>query len=270
MNETIKLMQLFAEGGDGAPAAESTGVTSAPAQPTEASADPNAEFEALIRGKYKEQYSARVQDTIHKRLKGSRETAERLQTLTPALNLLAQHYGVDAGDAAALARAVEGDDSFFRSEAQRRGMDVSALRSLRALEQENAMLRSYRQQQNLHSHAQRQYAVWSEQADAAKETYPEFDMNVESQNPKFRQLLHAGLDVESAYLLLHREEILERNAREVEQRIAGRMMTAATRPSENGTAAQSGAVTRSDVASMSRADREAIRRRAARGERIRF
>lgn len=263
-------LQLFAEGGDGAPAAEGQGVTGEPAQPTEPSADPNAEFEALIRGKYKDQYDSRVQSTIHKRLKGSRETAQRLQTLTPALNLLAQHYGVAEGDAEALVRAVQGDDSLLRAEADRRGMDVRTLRSFQSLEQENARLQQERFLQNREAHIRSQYALWQQQADAAKETYPELDMNAESQNPQFRQLLHQGLDVASAYLLIHREEILERNAKEVEQRIAGRMMTAATRPSENGSAAQSSAVTRTDPAAMTRRERDAIRRRAARGEKIRF
>ena len=95
-------------------------------------------------------------------------------------------------------------------------------------------------------------------------------MNVEARNPQFRRLLHMGLDVGSAYLLVHRQEVLERSARQVEQKLAGRMMTASTRPSENGSAGGASAITRFDVASMSKADREAIRRRAARGERIRF
>lgn len=263
-------LQLFAEGGDGASAGQGQGEAPAATQPEPGSADPNAEFEELIRGKYKEQYDSRVRDTIHRRLKGSRETAQRMQTLTPALNLLAQHYGVEPSDAQALARAVEGDDSFLRREADRRGMNVEALRNIRALEQENARLRGDNQHRSLRDHLQHQFSAWGQQAEAAKELYPELDMNVEVRDPEFRRMLLGGLDVSSAYLLRHRDEILAGKVKETEQRIAGRMMTAATRPSENGTAGQSGAVTRTDVASMSRADREAIRKRAARGERIRL
>ena len=42
------------------------------------------------------------------------------------------------------------------------------------------------------------------------------------------------------------------------------------RPQENGTAAQSGAVTRPDVSRMSKSDRQAIIRRVQQGEKISF
>jgi hypothetical protein len=95
-------------------------------------------------------------------------------------------------------------------------------------------------------------------------------MNEEVKNPLFRRYLHAGLDVASAYLLLHRQQILQNNAKQVESSIAQRMMVASTRPSENGGSGQASAVTNLDVASMTKKDRDAIRKRVARGERIRF
>ena len=55
---------------EGAPAAEVN--TETAAQP-----DRNAEFEKLIKGEYKEQYDARVQDTVQKRLKGSKDIVEK-------------------------------------------------------------------------------------------------------------------------------------------------------------------------------------------------
>ena len=67
-------------------------------QTTEAQIDPNAEFEKLIKGQYKEQYDSRVQDTIQKRLKGTKETVDKYNALTPTLEILANKYGVDATD----------------------------------------------------------------------------------------------------------------------------------------------------------------------------
>lgn len=265
MMHIFDLLQLFNDTG-----AEGPGVTGEVAQPQETSADPDAEFESLIRGKYKDAYDTRVRDTIHKRLKGSRETVEKYNALTPALRVLANHYGVDASDAAALSRAVEGDDSFFRREAERRGMGVRELRAIQSLERENAVLRSAYTQRSRNAYAQQQFDAWSKQGEALKEQYPDFDMNTEVQNPRFRQLLMSGLKVEEAHLLLHRQEILEQAARDMHSRIANSMQHPATRPPENGTGGRSSAITKSDVASMSRADREAIRRRAARGERIKF
>lgn len=265
MNEFY--LQLFAEA-EAAPA-ESTGVTPVAAAP-ETPADPSAEFESLIKGKFKEQYDTRVQDTVRKRLRSSHETVEKFHALTPALGLLAEHYGLDPADTQAIARAVEADDAFYRTEAQRRGLDVGSFKALRALQQENQNLRTAARDQHRQQYLLRQCTAWKQQAEAAKETYPDLDMNIECQNPRFRQLLGSGLDVASAYLLVHRDALLESAAQSGRQMMVNNLLATGSRPSENGASGQSAAVLRSDVASMSKSDRENIRRRAARGERIRL
>ena len=85
---------------------ENTTVTESVQQP-----DRNAEFEKLIKGEYKDLYDARVQDTIQKRLKGSKENEAKLNALSPTIELLAKKYGVDANDVEALNKAIEEDDA---------------------------------------------------------------------------------------------------------------------------------------------------------------
>lgn len=259
------ILQLFAAEMNAEPAGE----TPAAAAP-ETAPDLNGEFESLIKGKYKEQYDTRVQDTVRKRLRSSHETVEKFKALTPALNLLAEHYGVDPTDTEALRRAVEGDDAFYKAQAQQRGMDVQSMKAIRALEQENQGLRQAAQDQHFQQYLLHRAIQWKQQADEAKSTYPDLDMNIECQNPRFRQLLGSGLDVASAYLLVHKDSLLEAAAQSGRQMMASNLMATGKRPSENGTSGQSAAVMASDVASMSKADRENIRRRAARGERIRL
>ena len=261
------ILQLFAEA-EAVPA-EAPGVTPVDAAP-ETTADRNAEFESLIKGKYKEQYDTRVQDTVRKRLRSSHETVEKFQSLTPALALLAEHYGIDPADTQAIARAVEGDNAFYQAQAQRQGVDVRSMKALRALQQENQNLRNEAQHQHRQQYLLRQCAAWKQQAEEAKNTYPDLNMNTECQNPRFRQLLSSGLDVASAYLLVHREAVLEAAAQSGRQMMVNNLLATGTRPSENGTTGASAAVLRTDVASMSKSDRESIRRRAARGERIRL
>ena len=207
-----------------------------------------------------------MQDTIHRRLRSSRETVEKFNALTPALKVLSDHYGLDGTDMGALCKAVEADDTFYRKEAQQRGLDVAQLRAFRALEQENARLHQQENRQRL----DRQMDVWAAQAEAARQVYPDLDMNTECREPRFRQLLMQGLDVQSAYLVVHRDELLKGAADAGKQMLASHLMGSAARPSENGTSGQSAAVSRYDVSAMSRSDREAIRKRAARGERIRL
>ena len=88
---------------------------------TVAQPDRNAEFEKLIKGEYKDLYDAKVQDTIQKRLKGSKEVEEKYNALTPTLEMLAKKYGVEATDINALTRAIEEDDSYYGEVALEKG-----------------------------------------------------------------------------------------------------------------------------------------------------
>ena len=166
--------------------------------------------------------------------------------------------------------AAEAPQSEVKSQAEQEQDPVRSAEADTEEEARQAQLRSQRYLATRDAFVRHQYAIWKQQAEQAKEEYPDLDMNQEAKNPQFRRYLHAGLDVASAYLLVHRQQVLEQNARQVESRIAQRMMAASTRPSENGSSGRASAVTRADIASMTRKEREAIRRRAARGERVRF
>lgn len=104
--------------------------------------DRNAEFEKLIKGEYKDLYDARVQDTIQKRLKSSKETVDKYNELAPTLEMLARKYGIsDASDIKALNKAIEEDDSYYEDEALEKGITVEQLKSIRKMERENAELK---------------------------------------------------------------------------------------------------------------------------------
>lgn len=119
-----------------------------------------------------------------------------------------------------------------------------------------------------------QVQQWQQQAEQARRFYPGLDLEAESRNPRFCQLLRSGVDVESAYLVVHRHEILpaamRHAARVAEQRLSSAIAAGSARPAENGLSGQSPAVTRQDVSRLSRQQREEIRKRAARGERVTF
>lgn len=228
-------LQLFADAavasGDNTPQAET-----APA--VEAPHDRKAEFEKLITGEYKEEYEKRVQDTLQNRFKGSKETADRLAAIMPSLELLAQRYGVNPSDMGALASAIENDDSFYMSEAIDKGVKVEGIKEMHRIKQENQRLMAQVGELERIENANRQYAQWAQQAEQAKQHFPSLDMNVEAKNPKFMQLLKAGLDVGSAYLAIHKDDILpaamQHAATTVEQETAGSSGTNISRPTDNG------------------------------------
>lgn len=240
----------------------------------EAEPNPEAEFDALIKGKYKAQYDAKMQDTIQKRLRGAKDTAQKYDALQPVLEILAKKHGVDAGDIKALAKAIEEDDSYFENEAMERGMTVKQLKEVRSMERENAELRRQMQERQTQEKANELYASWMKQAEDVKQVYPGFDMKSEMNNPKFVDLLRSNIDVRTAYEVIHKDDIIrgamQFTAKTVESKIAKNIAANGARPSENGVGSGSPAVIKNDVTQLTRADREEIRRRVARGEKIRF
>ena len=86
----------------------------------------------------------------------------------------------------------------------------------------------------------------------------------------FVEQLHAQWAAEDAYRLAHYSDALRQTARTVEQGVVERIRQRASRPAENGTRPGSAAVTRADVASMTRAQREALERQALHGVQIKF
>ena len=233
-----------------------------------------AKFEALIKGEYKDLYDAKMQDTIQKRLKGTKDTVDKYNALAPTLETLAKKYGVAPTDIDALNHAIDEDNTFFEDEALEKGISVEQLKEIRKIERENADLKKQMREQSVRENADRIYAGWLEQSDALKQIYPNFDLDAEIKNPRFVDLLKNNVDVRTAYEVLHKDDIIrgamQFTADTVQTKLANNIIAGRNRPSENGIGQTSPAVVKNDVSQLSRADREEIIRRVARGEKIRF
>ena len=250
-----------------APAAE---VQKETAEPT----DLNAEFEALVKGKYKAQYDARMQDTIQKRLKGSKETEQKFNEVAPILEILGKKYGVNATDISALSKAIEDDDSYYEAEAAERDMTVEQLKMFKKIERENNAFRQREIDRQNQENANRLLKVWHEQEEQTKKVYPNFDMAAELQNEQFRNLIENNVSVQAAYEVIHRDEIIpaamQFAAQAVEQNISKKIAANGARPSENGMGGVASAVVKSDVSKLTKMDIDEVARRVARGERVTF
>lgn len=241
---------------------------------TVATEDRNAKFEALIKGEFKDLYDARVQDTIQKRLKGTKETVDKYNELTPTLEMLARKYGVDVSDIKALNKAIEDDDAYYEEEAMEKGISVEQLKNVRKMERENAELRKQMEEQNNRERAERDVADWMKQAESAKHSFPNLDLGEELKNPQFINLLKSGVGVETAYFAMHHRELvpqaMQYTAKAVEQKLTNKVIANGARPTENGIKSQSSVIVKSDVSQLSKADRAEIIRRVAQGEKIKF
>ena len=306
-------LQLFAEGGDGGTSASGTmGETAVAAtpqtmgvkrgrsnpladvkygiQPDETLAqttdvqqtenasteiDRNAEFEKLIKGDYKDAYNQRVQETVQKRLKGTKEITDKYEALAPVLEILSKKHGVEEGNIDALIKAIEEDDSYFEEEALEKGMTVEELKRIRKIEKENSQLKAEMAENQRRANAAKLYGEWLRQAEEVKGIYPSFDLETELRNPAFRRLVQdPAIGVRTAYEAIHHDDVVQGamqfTAQAVEQKLVNNIIAGGARPIENGNASQSASLTKSDVSQLSKADRAEIARRVARGEKITF
>ena len=302
-------LQLFAEGGaaggDGA-GGEGQGVTGAAAMPQtkgaknplanvqygvqqgeevpaaevqeqepQAQIDRSAEFEKLIKGDYKEQFDAKVQDIVQKRLKSSKETVDKYNSLTPTLELLAKKYGVaDPTDIEALNKAIQNDNELYEEEALEQGMSVEKFKEFKQMQRDNAALKAKQDEIQRQENGRKLYESWMTQAEDAKKVYPSFDLRTEMQNEKFVDLLRSNIDVRTAYEVLHKDDIIsgamQYTAKTIESKIAKKIAANGARPSENGVGSQSAAVVKNDVTKLNKQDINEVMRRVASGERITF
>ena len=102
-----------------------------------------------------------------------------------------------------------------------------------------------------------------------RRSQPEFRLQEELKNPEMRRLMQLpGMRMRDAYRLAHYDESLHRAAQAVEQGVVQRIHQRAARPTENGIRPGGAATVRPDVASMTRAQREALERRVLHGAQI--
>ena len=115
------------------------------------------------------------------------------------------------------------------------------------------------------------HSRWAAEEAALQQVVPEFSLKAELQHPEMRRLMQLpGMRMADAYRLAHYEDALRQTAHAVEQGVVERIRQRASRPAENGTRPGSAAVTGADVSRMTRAQREALERKALHGEVITF
>ena len=115
------------------------------------------------------------------------------------------------------------------------------------------------------------HARWAAEEAMIRRDVPGFSLRQELANPEMRRLMELpGMRMGDAYRLAHYSDALQQTARTVEQGVVERIRQRSARPAENGTSPSGAVVTRADVASMTRAQREALERRAMHGVKISF
>lgn len=305
--ETKLYLQMFAEGGEGggaaAAASDATGAATAdnaenpladvvygkqtaeeqpdqqPKTRTKANPaeDRKAAFEELIKGEYKAEFAEKNNAIFNQRFKEYKANEQKLTALQPLLDAVSAKYGVDTGDVDGMLKALNEDDSFYQDEADRQGVTVQQLKQMRQLERENAEFKAALEQQQRQEQAANVYARWEQESETVKQLYGNFDLRAECQHPEtgssFVRLLQNGIDVRTAYEVVHKDELLSGAinyaVQTAQKRTMDNIRAKGMRPQENGAGGSVATqVVKSDPSKWTDSDLDEVLRRVKEGKKI--
>lgn len=238
--------------------------------------DKAKEFEDLIKGDFKDEYSKRTSATIQERVKNIKASEETLSKLTPALEMLYQQKGIAPGDVDALVKALTDDDSLYEEEALQRGIPVETLKQMKQLERETGLLKRQSEERAQRELFDRHIQGLVEQSKELQQLYPGFNLQQELQNETFARLTgpNSGISVKQAYYAVHQQEIEAAQAAAIAQRTAMDMsrsiQSGSSRPQENGLGSSNPVSLSDNPANWSAQRRKEIAARAKAGESISF
>lgn len=209
----------------------------------------------------------RMQRTMSERVnRVARENTEYLAKLSPALELIASRYGIQANenggyDADAIAKAITEDDSYYEQKALEMGVDTETAKRIEKLETENKRNEEALQRQQRDQQLREHFMQMQQQAKDVQNIMPGFDLQEAINDPRFMRLTspEVGMSVKEAIWALHGDEIQAQAVNAVAQRAkldAANAIRSGIRPRENGssTAAVS---TSPNMRNMSREERRA-------------
>ncbi len=270
------IINLFGEGGGASGgAAAGTGADGAAdgaqaAGAQQQTVDRAAQFDAMIKGEYKEEYEKRFRQGLDRRFKETEGLRQQTEAARPLMELLAGKYGVDAGDIGALLKAAEADESYYEQEAAEKGLTVQQLKQFKQMERENAQLRAAQEERQRVERANQVQARWAQESEALKGIYPDFDFAREAQNDKFTRLLKSGVDVRTAYEVTHNDEIISGamrfTAQKVQEKTVNNIKARGMRPDEGGLGEHPAGEGQLDVSKLTKQQRSEMAKRALRGE----
>ncbi len=239
-----------------------------------------AEFDEFFR----ERFNARYKEIMKKRgdgAEGSSGAAEnRAQEYDSFFDRLGAVYGTRTREDTV--KALMDDTAFWEAKADESGMSRAQLEnSLKAAEEtarikrENAMLREAQDKRNTAERTEKLATAREAEITALRKEFPDFDLEAEAKNPQFVAMLRMeALPLRTIYAAIHHDEIVSGSVKtakaETEAAVVANIRARGQRPAENGASGLGGVSVSTGVASLTRAERAAIARRAAAGEQITF
>lgn len=236
--------------------------------------DEGPSFEELIKGKYKNDFDDRVQNIVQNRVKNIKTYEEQMQELSPALEVLAEKYGVDdPGNIKSLVEAITNDDELYEEEAEERGIDVETLKHIKHIERQNqAFTEEMAQRERDAQNAEAWQNILSQEAEVQK-IYPGFSLESEMQNDNFARLVACDVPVKQAFEVVHGNELQAIAAKVVADNTAKKIansVKANQKRTGEGQGNSQAVIVKKDPKSLTDEDRDRIYEKVMAGEKIAF
>ena len=211
---------------------------------------------------YKDEHKAYMDKTISDRLKKYKGLEEILGKHKAMLDTVAVKYGVNPDDEnflEVLAEKIEADDSYYENYAMEHNISEEEARKIVTMERKASLYDAQEETRQKEEQARQRIMVLRQNAEKTKAQFPDFDLDIEMQDERFRRLCAANNgDTTAAYMACHWNEILpatvQRASRQIQSQTAQAVASNQARPIENGLSSSAPSVVHQDYSKMSLAD----------------
>lgn len=211
---------------------------------------------------YKEEHKAYMDKTIGDRLKKYKGMEENLGKHKAILDTVAIKYGVNPDDEnfiETLTEKIEADDSYYENYAMEHDITAEEARRIVTMERKAAQFDAQKEVEAKQEQMRQQIMVLRQNAEKTKSQFPQFDLETEMQDERFRRLCAANNgDTTAAYMACHWNEILpatvQMASKQIQTQTAQAVASNKARPIENGISSQAPSVVQQDFRNMSLQD----------------
>lgn len=225
----------------------------------EQSATEKLSYQDLIKSDdYKEEHEAYIKKTMGERLKKYKGIEEDLGKHKAILDTVAQKYGVSPDDEnflETLTQKVDEDDSYYENYALEHDISAEEARRIVTMERKARQFDAQEQERQKQEQMRQHIMVLRQNAEKTKAQFPDFDLDTEMQDERFRRLCAANNgDTTAAFMACHYNEILtntvQRASKKVQMQTAQAIASNKARPLENGLSSQAPSVVQQDFRNM--------------------
>lgn len=230
---------------------------------TEPKATEKLSYADLIKSDdYKDDHNAYMEKTIGDRLKKYKGMEVDYGKARATLEIVANKYGVNPDDEnflEVLNQKIEADDSYYENYAMEHDISAEEARRIVTMERKVAQIEAQKQEQAKQEQMRQQLMVLHKNAEKTKAQFPQFDLETEMQNEKFRRLCAVNNgDTTSAYMACHWNDIMastiQMKTKEIQSQTAQAVASNKARPIENGLSSTAPSVVQQNFKNMSLAE----------------